>query len=79
MIRVYYSEANWERYRRTAKLAQIKGVSTNDIALAYVLNQAFPTCAIIGPNSVKELHSSANALHVSLTKGEIKELDLRER
>jgi aryl-alcohol dehydrogenase-like predicted oxidoreductase len=78
MIRVYYSDANWERYRRTEKLAELKGVSTNDIALAYVLNQAFPTCALIGPNSIKELHSSANALHVSLTSNEIKELDLRE-
>jgi len=74
--RVYYSEANWERYRRAEALAREKGVSTNDIALAYVLNQPFPVCALIGPNTVQELHSSANALQVSLTAEEARWLDL---
>lgn len=77
-IRVYYSEENWERYRRAETLAKQKGVSTNDIALAFVLNQSFPTCALIGPNNVDELHSSVKALNVSLTNEESRWLDLRE-
>lgn len=78
LIRVYYSEENWERYRRAEILAQQKGVSTNDIALAFVLNQAFPTCALIGPNNVAELQSSAKALGVTLTTEECCWLDLNE-
>ncbi|WP_227013858.1 aldo/keto reductase [Paenibacillus psychroresistens] len=78
LIRVYYSEDNWERYRRAEALAKQKGVSTNDIALAFVLNQTFPTCALIGPNSVAELQSSANALALSLTQEENRWLDLRK-
>ncbi|MBB6729886.1 aldo/keto reductase [Cohnella sp. CBP 2801] len=74
--RVYYSDANWERYRRAEALGREKGVSANDIALAYVLNQPFPVCALIGPNTVQELHSSANALQVALTPDEARWLDL---
>ncbi|MFC5471414.1 aldo/keto reductase [Cohnella suwonensis] len=73
--RVYYSEANWERYRKAEQLAREKGVSANDIALAYVLNQSFPVCALIGPNNVQELHSSAAALKVDLSAEEAAWLD----
>ncbi len=73
--RVYYSEANWERYRKAEQLAREKGVAANDIALAYVLNQPFPVCALIGPNTVQELHSSAEALKVDLSVSEVAWLD----
>jgi 1-deoxyxylulose-5-phosphate synthase len=76
MRRVYYSDANWERYRRAESLAKKKSVATNDIALAYVLSQPFPVCALIGPNTVEELHSSALALRITLTPDENKWLDL---
>ncbi|WP_256757719.1 aldo/keto reductase [Cohnella sp. WQ 127256] len=78
LIRVYYNDANWERFRRAEALAQTRGVTTNDIALAYVLNQPFPICALIGPVTVEELHSSAHALGVSLTRSETRWLDLME-
>ena len=58
MVRVYYSENNWERYRRAVKLAEMKQVTPIQIALSYVLNQSFPTCAIIGPRNLDEFHSS---------------------
>jgi 1-deoxyxylulose-5-phosphate synthase len=76
-VRVYYSDANWKRYRRAAELAEAKGVTANQIALSYVLHQPFPTCAIIGPNRVEELHSSAEALGVELSPQEILWLDLK--
>jgi aryl-alcohol dehydrogenase-like predicted oxidoreductase len=77
-VRVYYSEVNWERLRRADALAKQKGVSANHIALAYVLLQPFPSSAIIGPNLVEELHSSAEALNVRITQDEINWLDLNE-
>lgn len=77
IVRVYYSDDNWERYRRAEELGRDKGVSANDIALAYVLSQPFPVCALIGPNTVGELHSSIGALGLQLSRAEIDWLDLR--
>ncbi|MBM7570317.1 aldo/keto reductase [Aquibacillus albus] len=78
MVRVYYSDENWERYHRAEMLAQEKGVDTNQIALAYVLNQPFPTCALIGPQRISELHSSLKALDIELSDEQIRWLDLRK-
>ncbi|MCC3375084.1 aldo/keto reductase [Cohnella sp. REN36] len=77
-VRVYYSDANWERLDRARFLAARKGVDANQIALAFVLRQPFPTCALIGPNETSELLSSAGALSVSLTPAEMRWLDLTD-
>lgn len=77
MVRVYYSDDNWRRLRRAKQLADEKGFTTNQIALAYVLNQPFPACALIGPEKTEELESSLEALHVQLTDEDIQWLDLR--
>ncbi|MBP1947877.1 aldo/keto reductase [Virgibacillus litoralis] len=77
IVRVYYSEDNWERYRRAEKLAEEKEVSTIQIALAYVLNQDFPTAAIIGPEKIAELVSSIEGAEIGLTKQEVDWLDLQ--
>jgi aryl-alcohol dehydrogenase-like predicted oxidoreductase len=76
MVRVYYNDDNWERYRRAAKLAADKNVSPIQIALAYVLNQSFPTCAIIGPRNPDELQSSIEAMHIQFTPDELAWLNL---
>ncbi|MFS0862155.1 aldo/keto reductase [Fredinandcohnia sp. 179-A 10B2 NHS] len=75
-VRVYYSDENWERYNRAKMLAEVKGVTPIEIALAYVLNQPFPTAAIIGPEKVDELFSSIKGSEVQLTKLEIDYLNL---
>lgn len=77
-VRVYYNDNNWERFRRAAQLAEEKEVSTNHIALSFVLHQPFPTCALIGPNNTSELMSSLEALNVSLTPSEVNWLDLKQ-
>lgn len=76
LVRVFYNDENWERYRRAEKLAADKGVSTIQIALAYVLNQSFPTCAIIGPQNEEEMMSCADGANIELTESELKWLDL---
>ncbi len=78
MVRVYYSENNWERYRRAVKLAEEKQVTPIQIALSYVLNQSFPTCAIIGPRNPEELHSSIHTMNLLLTEQEVEWLDLKK-
>ncbi|MFD0693776.1 aldo/keto reductase [Paenibacillus sp. GCM10027628] len=78
LVRVFYSDANWTRLRRAEQLAQEKGVSTIQIALAYVLNQPFPTGALIGPRSEAEMKSCYEGAQLKLTPQELAWLDLAE-
>lgn len=77
LVRVFYNDDNWERYRRAEELAKEKGVATIQIALAYVLNQSFPSAAIIGPRNEAEMRSCREAADLKLTADEIEWLDLR--
>jgi aryl-alcohol dehydrogenase-like predicted oxidoreductase len=74
-VRVYYSDANWERLRRAAELAEKKGASTVQIALAYVLNQPFPTGALIGAQNQVELESCVEGAQIELTAEEVSWLE----
>ncbi|MFC0214964.1 aldo/keto reductase [Paenibacillus chartarius] len=76
LVRVFYSDDNWERYRRAESLAKEKGVTTIQIALAYVLNQPFPACALIGAQSREELLSCEEGEKLKLTREELDWLDL---
>jgi aryl-alcohol dehydrogenase-like predicted oxidoreductase len=76
LVRVFYSDDNWERLERAKQLAEKKGVSAIQIALAYVLNQPFPTCALIGAQTSEELHSCDAGSLIELTKEEMDWLDL---
>jgi len=79
VVRVFFSGDNWERLRRAEQLAKERGVSTIQIALAYVLNQPFPAGALIGPQSVEEMMSSHVGTNIRLTQDELRWLDLRSR
>lgn len=78
LVRCYLSEDNLERKRRAAQLGQQLGVPATAVALAYVLAQAFPTFALIGPRTLAELRSSMTGLGVELTAEQVAWLDLRE-
>jgi len=75
LVRVFYSDDNWERLRRAEQLGKEKGVSTIQIALAYVLNQPFPTCALIGAQNEEELISCLEGSDIVLTAEEVKWLE----
>jgi len=74
--RCFDSADNQERRKRAATLADKQGVSPNDIALAWVLHQAFPSFALIGPRSAGELVSTLKGLNVSLDASEVSWLNL---
>ncbi|NGP44265.1 aldo/keto reductase [Bacillaceae bacterium SIJ1] len=76
LVRVFYNDENWERYDRAEALAKEKGYSTIQIALAYVLNQAFPTAAIIGPQNDEEMKSCGEGAGIQLSQEEILWLNL---
>jgi aryl-alcohol dehydrogenase-like predicted oxidoreductase len=77
LVRVYYSDDNFTRLQRAIELGQQKGVGPIVIALAYVLNQPFPTVPLVGSASVAELNESLQALQIELTPEELSYLDLK--
>jgi aryl-alcohol dehydrogenase-like predicted oxidoreductase len=77
MTQVYYSEDNFERLQRAREMAARKNVSVTQIGLAYVLGQAFPVIALVGPTTVSNLDDVLNALNVELNLKEIEYLDLK--
>ena len=79
LVRVFYSDDNWERLRRAEQLAKEKGVTAIQIALAYVLNQPFPACALIGAQNAEELRSCDEGARIKLTREELDWLDLTVR
>jgi len=74
--RTWFAEDNFERRRRAFSLANIHGTSAINIALAYVLQQAFPVFALIGPRTLAELDSCINALALKLSPAQIAWLNL---
>lgn len=76
LVRVFYSDGNWERLERARQLAAVKNATPIQIALAYVLNQPFPTCALIGAQNAEELKSCDEGARLKLTREELDWLDL---
>jgi aryl-alcohol dehydrogenase-like predicted oxidoreductase len=71
------SDANAERRRRAEELAIKRGVTANNLAVAWVLAQDFPSFALVGPRTVAELDSSLEATRLTLTPDEVAWLDLK--
>ncbi len=78
MVRCWYSDDNFERKERAAELGRKHGVSTLNIALAWVLHQPYPTFPLIGPANRHELRTGLPGLAVELTPDEVKYLDLQD-
>ncbi len=76
LVRVFYSDANFERKQRAFALAQARSVSMIEIALAYVISQDFPSAALIGSASADHVALSTRAGNLRLSKTERDWLDL---
>lgn len=77
LMHAFYSDDNFERRKRAYELAQKMGVHPMTIALAYVLAQKMPTCALVGPRSLAELRASLAVFQVELSDEDVAWLDLR--
>lgn len=78
LVRCFYSDENFERLRRAEKLGAEFGVPATAIALAFVLEQPFPTFPLFGPRSIAETRSSMQGLGVSLSADQLAWLDLQK-
>ena len=76
LVRCWYSDDNFQRRERAIELARKKGVPPINIALAYVLNQPFATCALIGPRLISETVSTFGAVGLALSPAELRWLNL---
>ncbi|UXS03336.1 aldo/keto reductase [Agrobacterium tumefaciens] len=74
IVRVWYSDRNFERRDRAIELGQELGRLPIHIALAYVIAQPFPVIPLIGPRTIAELEDSLSALDISLTEDQLKRL-----
>lgn len=79
LVRVWYSEGNFERRDRAVELAERLGRSPIHVALAYCLHQAFPVLPLIGPRRLVELDDSLLALDMSLSAEDVRWLSTGER
>ena len=75
--RVWGSEDNLERRSRCFELASKKSVDPIQMALAFVLNQEFPSFPLIGPRNFFETESSLEATKIDLSLEETSWLNLK--
>ncbi|KXG85232.1 aldo/keto reductase [Agrobacterium bohemicum] len=71
IVRVWYSDRNFERRDRAIQLGKDLGRSPIHIALAYVIAQPFPVIPLIGPRTIAELEDSLSALDIKLTPEQV--------
>ena len=75
--RVWGSADNLERRKRCFDLAAKKDVDPIQMALAFVLNQDFPSFPLIGPRNFFETESSLQATQIEVSSEEISWLNLK--
>ena len=76
-VLAYAYDENFQRLARAEKLAETRGVTVPQIALAYVLAQPLNVFPIVWPATPDELAASAQAAEIRLTEDECAWLDLR--
>jgi aryl-alcohol dehydrogenase (NADP+) len=69
---MYYQEADFKVADRCAELAKQRGVSSAQIALAWVLHQPGLTAPIIGASKMPQLEEAVAALDIQLAPDELK-------
>lgn len=72
--RTYFNEKNFNRLRQCCALAKKYSCTPNQIALAWLRQQAFPSFPIIGGNTIAQIQDSCAAISIRLTDEEVIEL-----
>jgi aryl-alcohol dehydrogenase (NADP+) len=74
---MYYQEADFEIAGRAAELAERRGVSPAQIALAWLLHKPGVTSPIIGASKMQHLEEAVAAMEIRLSEEEMKFLEER--
>jgi len=70
----YANAANWSRLAACQAIARARGVTANQVALAWLRQQSFPVIAIIGPGNLEQLQDSLPAAKLTLDVAEVERL-----
>lgn len=70
LVTQYGSNLNLRRRAIAQKMANEKDCSTNQVALAWLLRQPFPTYVIIGPRNIEQLDDSMSGAMIKLNDHE---------
>ena len=73
--RLYFSTGDFEVAERVQEVAQKRGLTGSQIALAWLLNKPHITAPIIGATRLEHLEQAIAALEISLTEDEVKSLE----
>ena len=74
----YFCEENFEKLRRCEILAEKKGKTVAQIAMAWIFNQRFEVYAISSPITKEQLLSNIEAMDLKLTEQELLWLNLED-
>lgn len=72
---MYYEATDFEVVERAAALAKQKGVTTAQIALAWLLHKPGITAPIIGASKMQHLDEAIAAVDITLTEDDMKQLE----
>lgn len=75
-IKGYYCSQNIERLRRCEILAEEKGVTVAQIALAWIFSQNMSLCALSSPVTMEQIEQNIVAMELELTTAELDWLNL---
>jgi 1-deoxyxylulose-5-phosphate synthase len=73
--RLYYTESDFKIVERVVALADRRGVSPAQIALAWLLHQPGVTAPIVGASKMEQLDQAIAAVDITLTEEERRELE----
>ena len=80
LLREFLSEPNLNRVRALNEVAQNRGQTLAQMAIAWVLRDSRVTSALIGARNVEQLEDSLTAVNkLEFTKAELKEIDRHAR
>jgi aryl-alcohol dehydrogenase (NADP+) len=72
---MYYNDNDFEIVNRVVKIAEQKGVSPAQIALAWVLHKPGISAPIVGASKMKHLEEAFSALEIELSAEEMAALE----
>jgi len=76
-VECYAAEDNFQRLDRAKEIADRRGLSLPQVALAYVLHYPLDIYALVGSATPEEIQANLVALNTELTPAEMDYLDLR--
>lgn len=77
VVRTYATEPNFQRLDRARMIADEKGMTPSQVAVAYAMNQPMNMFVVVGPHSIDKFKANIESASLKLSQQEIQWLDLK--